>query len=927
MTQKVSLVFFNLDNSIPLVKDLWSHYQKDRDFEILSMKEIGELNQYLMISMNGIIFFKVMNKEDLQSGVEILKAHRKLIKRGLLRAVCILGIRNKKIDQILAKHGCVDTLDPILKAKTVTYKIDMWATPILNSLGDIERQEALKKKHKEAMLAKRAAIKAAKDSRKDFIFTSPLDLASDFWILKQKNDCKKVLNKFLIRMLGPSSIAGEWVELARQPGEAYPTWKYVEKEESGFRFLKDDGTWFFYGTKPEFDWKVNRWVFSGTEMHLFFYYKDGRNFSRFKTESHQVIFAENSQFGFNQESFILETCDPKYNIDVEKIPEDQKSNINNSDEVASDLVGHSKTDDINGGPLSGKGAEEEIDRSPLDGKSQTDHLNRDPLSGKNQTDSLNHNPLAGQVNPNDIAASNQEHHMKKDGVSNDLSGQGNTDHLKQDPLKGRRNPHDIATSEDGSSAKKHSSDLEVSKDERIDDSLGGRVRSDELGRDPLGGNKNSHESSTRNNSSGEAEKRALTNNERGKGAQHSQSQKLNPHDLAAKEKREESKKSHEIEKKIDLEELKNFTPPIISHEEEDPFRRNVNPHDLESKESSDEEGDAGFSGVLENTQGPAKQPEDPFAGFDPHFDPFGLPNKKNFDAAFATNPSSFQTEKQKNPKKYMNLADYMDDIEGESSIDEQQDNTSSTRREEGTSKTPPSASIREEEVEKKYKDEDVGYATNWKDSKKIKNVSREGSSPSPSPSGYVKEEHEKAMLEALDGGLTERAQNTKKPEEYFDQNQIVDIQSGNLNPNKVINANLNDNLGLDTIIGAGSPVNLESGELKVVLKQKTEAGNDITFICGFEDFYEDELIVKAPKNSLPVKSEVLGNVTLSYKGQKIKVPCLGIIEEIEELNELEDTLIISISKIDKEKYDRFIDLYQERQGSIHEFMDLAKGYE
>ena len=181
-------------------------------------------------------------------------------------------------------------------------------------------------------------------------------------------------------------------------------------------------------------------------------------------------------------------------------------------------------------------------------------------------------------------------------------------------------------------------------------------------------------------------------------------------------------------------------------------------------------------------------------------------------------------------------------------------------------------------------------------------------------------EKENDMLDALGGGLTDGDVILDGVPESSKSEPSLDTQIGEAN-------NIEDTgPDLDTVIGQAVNLNLESGELKVVVKQQTEAGNDITFICNFEDFYEDELIVHAPKNSIPAGSEVRARVSLSYNGQKIKVDCLGKIEEIEELSETKDTLVISLNNVSKENYEQFMELYQERQGSINEFMEMAKGY-
>ena len=174
------------------------------------------------------------------------------------------------------------------------------------------------------------------------------------------------------------------------------------------------------------------------------------------------------------------------------------------------------------------------------------------------------------------------------------------------------------------------------------------------------------------------------------------------------------------------------------------------------------------------------------------------------------------------------------------------------------------------------------------------------------------------MDDALGGGLTEFHEKMARAND--------DIKDGG--PTGNLDDDITDNgPSLDKIMSETPPdLNLESGELKVIVKQKTQAGNEITFMCDFEDFYEDELIVLSPKNSLTKGTDVFASVSLQYNGKRIKLAVEGTIEDIEELDNKKDTLVIAIGEIDKKQYDAFITLYQDRQGSINDFMERAKGY-
>jgi hypothetical protein len=200
-----------------------------------------------------------------------------------------------------------------------------------------------------------------------------------------------------------------------------------------------------------------------------------------------------------------------------------------------------------------------------------------------------------------------------------------------------------------------------------------------------------------------------------------------------------------------------------------------------------------------------------------------------------------------------------------------------------------------------------------------------------SKSANLTSEEEASMEEALGGGIAETL-NTKS-----DENKKVDLnkQIGELRDEESDVIDLRTEIGkaaekkefdLSKVIDGKAQVNTESGELKVILKQETKAGNDITFICDFEDFYTDELVVHAPKDSLLLNSQVKGKVSLKYGDQKIKVVIEGTISEVDEFDDRKDTLVIEVNSISEKDYDQFMSLYQDRQESIMDFIQKAKGY-
>lgn len=121
-------------------------------------------------------------------------------------------------------------------------------------------------------------------------------------------------------------------------------------------------------------------------------------------------------------------------------------------------------------------------------------------------------------------------------------------------------------------------------------------------------------------------------------------------------------------------------------------------------------------------------------------------------------------------------------------------------------------------------------------------------------------------------------------------------------------------------------INLESGDIKVFVSLTEDSEDDITFVGNFDDYFEDELAIKVPINSLIKDTKVDVDMTLSYAGKKIKMDITGYIAEVEKMNEEVDLIIIKMDNVDEEKFTDFLNLYQERQSSIHDFMKVAKGY-
>jgi hypothetical protein len=338
--EKINLIFFNVTEELQIISELNQYYKSKQDYQIEFIEKPAEVTQHIMGSgSNGIVLFKIQGKADLQTAVEFLRTNKKIIRRGLVKPACIMQIKNKKVEKILEKYGCQDILEASTRSKTFSFKIDFWAKNIKSIITKAKKEKELKMSAQENKGNSPGATNEEK--KENFTFTKALDLHSDTWLIKSKADAKKILKRYLIRVLGPSPHVGQWHELERKEGDSMPTWKYVIKNLEEQQFILDEGAWYFTGSKPEFDWKMDRWNFSSDAPHLYFYTGDGQIFSRFKYNEGVVEVAENSKFAKSKEEMILETCDIKFSFDKDK-EDESKENIEKdgkADEIDSKLDG------------------------------------------------------------------------------------------------------------------------------------------------------------------------------------------------------------------------------------------------------------------------------------------------------------------------------------------------------------------------------------------------------------------------------------------------------------------------------------------------------------------------------------------------------------------------------------------------------------
>ena len=121
--------------------------------------------------------------------------------------------------------------------------------------------------------------------------------------------------------------------------------------------------------------------------------------------------------------------------------------------------------------------------------------------------------------------------------------------------------------------------------------------------------------------------------------------------------------------------------------------------------------------------------------------------------------------------------------------------------------------------------------------------------------------------------------------------------------------------------GESQKINLETGYLGLVLTD-----GDIQQSCVFESFEETNMVLEVSNSYQGRVGDSLSLlVKFIYNKCKVEIELSGKVSDVENIDDGLKHETVSFAIAEVERYDYFMSLYQKRQESIHEFMELAKG--
>lgn len=478
-------------SSIPIIKFMfaeeWSVLNDALSFapnyESETYSAAGDLTTALGMAQAGLVIASLRDKNDLIQLATLIKMVKKLSPATFVKVIVVNFSGDKQFEKAVAKLGILDIVEARIQTKALRFKLDFMMKSVnvhLKKMANVQANTQVK-----SVEAAKAQEKKSSDHAP--IWTDSLDNENDIWLLKNEADCKKVLTRWLIKMMGPSPYVAQWVE-SNNPG----VWRFDFKSEMDI-FITGNGSWFYKGDqKPDFIWAENSWSFAGSAFDLF--YKEGTEVtSRVCLKDKQLTIAKNSDYAKTKEQNIIESFDKDLVFRKELGAKAESDSVDKDVEKYKNLEGKGKTDSLKQNPLAGKGSTSHLNTDPMsmDLNPGDNDLSSDPLSqkgstsqqpgfmkGKNSPDAPDAGPLSQPTSQGINSGANLEmdnknkhetyykghneaekfdakdigHAIKKDGVADNLKGKTSTDqmegHLKSPDAKSAA-PKDANPSEMG----------------------------------------------------------------------------------------------------------------------------------------------------------------------------------------------------------------------------------------------------------------------------------------------------------------------------------------------------------------------------------------------------------------------------------------------------------------------------------------------
>ncbi len=278
------------------IKQMESVVQRSNERQWLQTQTVEELNAKLPAEVQmSIIMLMVADKNDLMAVLQFLSASAKKLKSGLMKVIVLNRLDHPKVYETLSKKGASEVIEATTPPRSLMLKVDRFAQILRTNLRKANADSFGQAKGANGTNERKDS---AKEEKSQTQWNPPLDIAEDYWLIERKTrDIKVVMGRWLIEMQGPSPSKGSWESVSAKTSVAAGTqrfWKWVphppqDAKQPANEFASDRGSWIFFGNEPASLWRENRWRFVGDRISLTFRKGDEELGVRFQSPAAGIL--------------------------------------------------------------------------------------------------------------------------------------------------------------------------------------------------------------------------------------------------------------------------------------------------------------------------------------------------------------------------------------------------------------------------------------------------------------------------------------------------------------------------------------------------------------------------------------------------------------------------------------------------------------
>ncbi len=261
---------------------------------------------------------------DLARGKELIQVLRLLQKEVTEKKVRMLIILGHSDDELLAKfdhYGASEVLPEPITERVLLHKVEHHLKALAQigaASTSVDSQQELIGRLREQQLRKKLIGKKKQPvfANAGYKWVTALSLESDCWLC-MTDVPQKIDGKWHLKMKGPHSSLGEWLEL-KSTDIAERIWLWVPKDPANDPYVREEGGWIFKGLRPECATQYGKdiWSFCGRKPELSFL-REGHSFG--------------SKLSMDDDGVLLIAKDSPHAFVTVKINEEQEKRLSSAD--------------------------------------------------------------------------------------------------------------------------------------------------------------------------------------------------------------------------------------------------------------------------------------------------------------------------------------------------------------------------------------------------------------------------------------------------------------------------------------------------------------------------------------------------------------------------------------------------------------------